>query len=54
MGAQINMRPKWIKQCPNCSKVVPDTEYVSNLGTKNMKIKTLIHTFCIPPPAIQQ
>ena len=45
------MHPKLIKQCPNRSRVVPDTEYITNLGTINLKIEMLGYTFCTPLPA---
>ena len=48
------MRPRSIKQCPKCSRIVPDVEYITNLRTINLKIKMLVLTFCTPPPAIQQ
>ena len=46
--------PKLIKKCPNRSRIVPDTEYIINLRTINLKIIILLHTFCAPPPAVQQ
>ena len=33
---------------------VPDTEYITNLRKINLKISMLVHTFCAPPPAVQQ
>ena len=46
------MHPKSIKNTQ--ITVVPDTEYITNLRTINLKINMLVHTFCAPPPAIQQ
>ena len=48
------MYPKSIKKCPNPSRIVPDTEYIANLITINLKIKMLVNTFCAPPHTIQQ
>ena len=39
------------KKCPSCSRIVPDTEYTTNL---RLKISMLVQKFCAPPPAIQQ
>ena len=47
-----HMRPDLIKQCPNCSTIVPETGYVTNLRTINLKINMLVYTFCTLLPAI--
>ena len=48
------MHPKSIKKCPNHSRIVMDTKYISNSRTINLKINMFVPTFFIPPPAIQQ
>ena len=48
------MHPKSIKKYPSHCRIVPDTEYITNIGTINLKINMLVHTFCVHPPAIQQ
>ena len=47
------MHPISIKKCPNCSRIVSDTEYITNLRTINLKINMLVSTFCAPSSAIQ-
>ena len=52
-GYPYYMHPKSIKKCPNCSRIVSDTEYITNLRTINLKINMLVSTFCAPSSAIQ-
>lgn len=48
------MHPTFDKaQYPHGSRIVPDTEYTTNLRAINLKIKVLVNT-CTHPPAIQQ
>ena len=42
------MHPKSIKQFPNRSRIVPDTEYTTNLGIINLKIKDVSSHFLYP------
>ena len=50
----LHLHPKLIKKCPNCSRIVPDTDYITHPKTINLKINMLVHTICAPPPTIQQ
>ena len=52
-GYPYYMHPKSIKKCPNWSRIVSDTEYITNLRTINLKINMLVSTFCAPSSAIQ-
>ena len=53
-GCPNYMHPKLIKKCLHCSRIVLHTENITNLRTIDLKIKMLVHIFCIPPIAIQQ
>ena len=48
------MHQKLMKQWPHCFRIVPDTEYITDLRTINLEIKMLFQTFCTPPPTIQE
>ena len=47
-GCPNYMYPKSIRKFTNGSRIVTDTEYITNLRTINLKINRLIHTFCTP------
>ena len=48
------MNPKLTKKFPNRSRIVANTESITNLRTINLKINMLVNLCCAPPPTTKQ